>query len=276
MSYDWKNLLSKPLTPERVAYWKGRLLTPLLGRTIKCRVCDSELGRAIFLVKRGGLQCLGLNRDRVRIIPCGYYRIEFECLNHRSEAQTLAESSPILGDEVVHVVLGHQSNEYLDDYLNYHQSLSSQKTAFVLVHGGAEAQFNQINWPIKTFCEDPSLRGLTFHQSFTGAIKAAYNKLLELGLEHRPVLFTESDVWALRPGYALEAVRQMKLAGADFASSGLIEVDARYGRPPGPQRARGTADFKIAGGSHTLHATLKIPCSRSSVGFFSRLFIGFR
>jgi hypothetical protein len=179
----------------------------------------------MFLVKQGGLQCLGLNEERVRVIPCGYYRIEFECLGHEVESPRRTSFDPTVTDEVVHMVLGHQGGDYLDSYLAHHQSLSPAPTHHILVHGGDTGRFARVRWPNKTFCDDPSLRGLTHRQSFTRAILSGHEKLRELGLGHLPVLFTESDVWALQPGYAQEAVRQMKGAGADFASSGLIRVD---------------------------------------------------
>lgn len=226
MNLRYRNPFSKPMTAERIAYWKGRLLTPLLGRQVCCRICGDRLGRALFLVKRGGLQCLGLNRERVRVVPCGYYRIEFECLRHAETAPDATSFGELEIQEVVHMVLAHQDGEYLKPYLLHHQSLSHAPTRHVLVYGGGAGNFPSVGWPDKTFCDDPSLRGLTHRQSFTQAIRAGHELLREMRLDHLPVLFTESDVWALRDGYAEEAVRQMTRAGADFAASGLVCVDS--------------------------------------------------
>lgn len=230
--------LQLPWSQHQICFRFGWLLCPFFGSKIVCRKCGAPIARGIPVFWKGRLYLLSKDRARYRYCPEGPFAMAFECVpscgklkfpdgnasidhapsNHEQEEPT-GEGS------LLHLVLAHQAPDCVQKILSRLAKMGPGYT-HLLIYGGPESDFKQINFPNKVFCPDSSLRGLTMYQSYSSALQSAFTFWSEKFASVKPewVLFTESDVLPLRPNYASSAIRALSRSQADFGAVGLDNV----------------------------------------------------
>lgn len=233
------NYLRRPWDRDRRLAWLGFLLIPFFGRKFRCQKCHTPLGRALFLPWKNSILFLHKGERRVRFAPAGFYELAAECVDNilcanKLEFEKIRENNRYLVTSInndpkknakfCHLIIGHQKNEYLAQYIDHHQKIASQNTDIILIYGGQYSDFLEIEYSKKIFCDDPALRGPAKIQSYSKAWKMGYEYSLQFG-EYDFYYITESDHWALQGDYLVKLRSALLDSCADFIATLIVRAD---------------------------------------------------
>jgi len=218
--------LFRPWTFNRRMFWTATFLAPLIGSNYRCRLCGQHLGRGFVWLWKGKIRFFSRHRTRVRYSPEGPFVVAFECVGGCSQKSHLSLIESCLPVPAIHIILGHQDQDYLAAYVLHHKALQPS-AGHLLVYGGPLESVPKIPGVRVIFCDDQRLRGRTMDQSYTNVFCEAYQIAMEIPeyKDVRYIFFTEADHWALQKDYLSVVAHSLTSCNAGFGAVGLDRVN---------------------------------------------------